>query len=64
MKRIESLSNLKVIEPQSYKDMAILQKYASIIITDSGGVQKEACLRIPCVTLGRVTEWQELVDSG
>ena len=59
------VKNLVCIEPQSYKNMAILSKNALVIITDSGGLQKEAYLySVPCLTLRERTEWQELVDSG
>jgi UDP-GlcNAc3NAcA epimerase len=53
------------IDPVGYLDMVRLQIGASVIVTDSGGVQKEAFFhRIPCVTLRDETEWTELIDSG
>jgi len=53
-----------ITEPLSYLEMVQLEKYATIIATDSGGVQKEAFFyRVPCVTLRDETEWQELVES-
>lgn len=58
-------SGLILTEPLGYLDFVRLQAGADIIVTDSGGIQKEAFfLDVPCVTLREETEWTETVESG
>ena len=56
---------VRLIEPVGYLEMLELEWRCSVVVTDSGGVQKEAFfLRKPCVTLREQTEWTETVESG
>jgi UDP-N-acetylglucosamine 2-epimerase len=62
-KDLEKKSHVILTPPLSYFDMLCLMKHSAIVITDSGGMQKEAFLfRVPCVTLRDNTEWMETVD--
>jgi len=54
-----------VVEALSYLEMIALEQAARVIVTDSGGVQKEAFFfGVPCITMRDETEWGETIDSG
>ena len=64
-KNIKIPENILIINPVGYLDFIILQKNSDKIITDSGGIQKEAYLNgIPCITIRSETEWTETVKAG
>ncbi len=65
MKQGLSLGHVRLVEPLSYIDFAALASQARVIVTDSGGLQKEAYwYGIPCVTARPSTEWVDTVEQG
>ncbi|HDP26137.1 MAG TPA: UDP-N-acetylglucosamine 2-epimerase (non-hydrolyzing), partial [Deltaproteobacteria bacterium] len=61
----EAPASLHIIEPVSYLEMIAMIRDARCMVTDSGGVQKEAfLLKTPCVTVRDTTEWPETVQAG
>ena len=64
-KRLQDSKQIVQIPPASFLDMIALEKNAGLVMTDSGGVQKEAFFfERPCVILRPETEWVEIVEQG
>ena len=64
-KQIFSCPDIKLIPPVSFLEMIALERHARLVMTDSGGVQKEAYFfKKPCIILRPETEWVEIVETG
>jgi UDP-GlcNAc3NAcA epimerase len=62
---LNNCAHIKIIPPVSFLEMILLEKNCRMIITDSGGVQKEShFFKKPCMVLRKETEWIELVNNG
>ena len=65
LEQIERCQRMKIIDPASFFEIIRLEKNARVVMTDSGGVQKEAFFfETPCVILRPETEWVEIVEAG
>jgi UDP-GlcNAc3NAcA epimerase len=65
LEQLEAIDGLRLTEPLGYVEFSSLVHHARAVVTDSGGVQKEAYLAgVPCVTLRVSTEWVETVETG
>jgi UDP-GlcNAc3NAcA epimerase len=64
-KQVSNNKKIHVIDPAGFLDILALEKQARLIVTDSGGLQKEAFFcECPCVILREQTEWIEIVENG
>jgi UDP-GlcNAc3NAcA epimerase len=65
LERISHTPHMMIIDPASFFEIIRLEKNARVVMTDSGGVQKEAFFfQTPCVILRPETEWVEIVEAG
>ena len=65
VEEFEEKYNFNQLEPLSYFEMQYLLEKASFVLTDSGGLQKEAYFhKVPCITLRSETEWVETIENG
>jgi UDP-N-acetylglucosamine 2-epimerase (non-hydrolysing) len=65
LEKMEKQKHIKIIKPLGYHETIKLIKSAALVLTDSGGMQKEAFwLKTPCITLRKTTEWPETVNLG
>jgi UDP-GlcNAc3NAcA epimerase len=65
LEEIENNAHFKIIDPAGFIDIIALEKNAKMLITDSGGLQKEAYFfKKPCIILRPQTEWVEIVNNG
>jgi UDP-GlcNAc3NAcA epimerase len=63
--KLDIPENIEIVEPLGYLEMLFLEKKSELVLTDSGGVQKEAYFQgKPCITFREETEWTELVSLG
>jgi UDP-GlcNAc3NAcA epimerase len=62
---LNNCAHIKIIPPVSFLEMILLEKNCRMIVTDSGGVQKEShFFKKPCLVLRKESEWIELVNNG
>jgi len=65
LETVKNNPNMHLVEPAGFLDMISLESQCSMVITDSGGVQKEAYFfQKPCLILREQTEWVEIVENG
>lgn len=63
--KLSSTDNIQIVKPLAYLDLLKLMNHADKIITDSGGIEKEAyVLKVPCITMLETTPWPETAEDG